>query len=66
MQPALQRRDGDRRVQEGGHGDADDVQRLVLEQLLPLVDVALDAVALGQLGAHGLLQPGDPGELDAG
>ena len=29
-------------------------------------DVALDAVPLGQRGAHGLLEPGDPGELDAG
>ena len=36
MQPALERGDGDRRVQERRHGDADRVEPVELEQVLPV------------------------------
>jgi hypothetical protein len=66
MEALLERRDRDGMVQERRHGDGHDVQRVVLEQLLPVGDVALNAVLGGERRAHGLLEPGDPGELHAG
>jgi hypothetical protein len=63
---ALQRRDGDRRVQERRRRHADGVQALGRQQVLPAVDLPLDAEAGGDLRAGGDLQRGDPGDLDAG
>ena len=47
MQAALERRDRDRGVQEGRHGDADGVEPVEREQVLPARDGVLDAVLAG-------------------
>ncbi len=65
MQPALERRDRDRRVQERRDGDADGIEAVEREQVLPARDVVLDPVLGGELCALGLLEPGDADQIDA-
>ena len=62
---ALERGDGDRRVQEGRHGDADRLQPVQLEQVLPAREVVGDVVLGDELRAQVVLEPGDPDQLDA-
>jgi hypothetical protein len=62
---AVQRGDGDRRVQEGGDRDADRVQPVDLQQVLPARDQALHAVALARLAQHRLLHARDGDDLRA-
>ena len=63
---ALQRGDGDRGVQEGGHRDADRVEAVEVQQVLPARELMLDPIARGELRADGLLQAGDRGDVRAG
>ena len=63
--PALERGDRDRGVQEGRRRHADGVQPVDLQQVLPAVDVALDAVRAAS-SARGSPPARDGDGLDAG
>jgi hypothetical protein len=66
VQPALERGDRDRGVQEGGDGDAHRVEPVDLQQVLPARDGVRDVVLLRQLRPDGLLEAGDGRDLDPG